>query len=332
MINKKDSPVPLPGLIDLQVNGFQQIDFNHPSLQTQDVQRACRLLANEAVVGFLPTLVTNDYAQIERSIQTILAADDSIGAKILGIHLEGPFISPIDGARGAHDLKWVRKPDFDWIRRINDQTGGKIRLLTCSPEWDDSARFIESVCREGIKVAIGHTFASHRQISEAVDAGASLSTHLGNGIPTQLPRHPNPIWSQLADERLWASLIGDALHLPPEVFRTILKIKQDKAFLISDSTQFTGMKPGRYRSLIGGDVILTENSRLYMHGNENLLAGSAMSLRKMIDVIASTCSMDFNDVWKLGSIRPWQYLGYPDSPPMITTTLNTPEQPNDRKI
>jgi len=299
----------LPGLIDLQVNGHGGIDFNDPSLRVEDVQHVCQLLKTEGVVGFLPTLITNDYDSIEARAKTILSADPMAGADILGLHLEGPFISPQDGARGAHDPQWIRKPDLDWIRHLHDLTDGRIRILTVSPEWQDSARFVEEVCRLGIRVAIGHTLASYEQILEAVDAGASLSTHLGNGLPATLPRHPNPLWSQLPEDRLWASLIGDGFHLPAEVFKTILKIKGDRAFLVSDSTQFAGMKPGRYRTLIGGDVMLTDSSRLYMCENERLLAGSAMSLRQIIDKMVSTGWMDFLDAWELGSVRPWKYLG-----------------------
>ena len=302
-----------PGLVDLQVNGFGGIDFNSPSLQAADAEKVCRLLRSEGVVAFLPTLITNDFSRIESLAKTILAAecsaDDSTGARILGLHLEGPFISPHDGARGAHPLEWVCKPDFDQLRRLHDKLDGRIRILTCSPEWDGSPQFIEAVCKLGIRVALGHTMASHKQITEAIDAGASLSTHLGNAIPAMLPRHPNPIWSQLSDDRLWASLIGDGFHLPSEVLKTMLKVKGRQAFLVSDSTQFAGMKPGRYQTLIGGDVVLTKSGRLSMSHDERLLAGSAMSLRRMIETLALTDWLSFSDAWELGSVRPWQYLG-----------------------
>lgn len=322
MMIQSEKPTSLPGLVDLQVNGFGGVDFNNPALRPDEVRNVCRLLKTEGMVAFLPTLITNDLVLIEQQAKTILSVDDPTGAAILGLHLEGPFISPLDGARGAHAPEWVRKPDFDWLRRLHDRTDGRIRLLTCSPEWKDSSRFIESVCRLGIRVAIGHTVASHEQIMEAVEAGASLSTHLGNGLPAMLPRHPNPIWSQLSEDRLWASLIGDGFHLPPEVFQTFLKVKKNRAFLISDSTQFAGMKPGRYRSLIGGDVVLTPSSRLYMHHDERLLAGSAMSLRNMIDVIVSAGLMDFVEAWELGSVRPWEYLGETGPLPSVDPSLH----------
>jgi N-acetylglucosamine-6-phosphate deacetylase len=318
---KFDMPLKRPGLVDLQVNGFCGVDFNGLSLEKRDVERVCRLLKTEGVVGFLPTLVTNDPTAIESLASTILDADDSSGAKILGLHLEGPFISVQEGARGAHALQWIRPPDIDWIRHIHDRTDGRIRLLTCSPEWSGSAAFIEAVCRLGIRVAIGHTMASDEHIREAVCAGATLSTHLGNGIPATLPRYPNPIWSQLSEDRLWASVIGDGFHLPREVFSTILKIKGDKALLVSDSTQFAGMEPGRYRTLIGGNVMLTETAKLYMCEDERLLAGSAMSLRQEVETLVFSGWMDMKSAWELASIRPWQFLG--ETAPLPTIEIST---------
>ncbi|MDR3196466.1 MAG: hypothetical protein LBU34_01240 [Planctomycetaceae bacterium] len=299
----------LPGLVDLQVNGFAGIDFNSPTLQTEEVEEACRLLYAEGVVGFLPTLVTNDFEVIESLARTILAADDSSGAAILGLHLEGPFISPVSGARGAHNVKWICAPDIERIRRIQNIFQNKIKLLTFSPDWQGSAKFVEEVCKLGIRVAIGHTTATQEEIISAADAGATLSTHLGNGIPELLARHPNPIWAQLAEDRLWVSLIGDGFHLSRDIFQTIIKVKRNKVFLVSDSTMFAGMKPGRYQSTIGGDVLLTAEGRLSMAENENLMAGSAMSLRMMIESLVRNGWLNFEEAWELGSIRPRRYLG-----------------------
>lgn len=307
----------LPGLVDLQVNGFAGIDFNRPELRTEDVETLCRRLPDEKVVAFLPTLITNDPVVVERLAKTIFRAENSTGAKILGLHLEGPFISPKPGVRGAHPEEWVRPPDFDWIRRMHDVSQGRIELLTLSPEWDGSAALIESVCELGIRVAIGHTSASPEQIADAVRAGATLSTHLGNGISADLPRHPNPIWSQLAEDRLWVSLIGDGFHLSREFFKTVLKVKGRKAFLVSDGTEFTGMEPGRYESPIGGQVVLTPEGKLHLADDERLMAGSAMSLRRMIGTIYRNGWLSFDEAWQLGSVRPWNYLGRAGSPETV---------------
>lgn len=298
----------LPGLVDLQVNGFHGVDFNEESLHVENVERVCKFLLEEGVCGFLPTLITNAPEVIESLAETILSANDSGGAKILGLHLEGPFISPKDGHRGAHPKNHVAPPDFDWICKLNDSCEGRIRIITFSPEWPGAGKFTEQICGLGIKAAIGHTDANQEQISEAVAAGASLSTHIGNGIAAMLPRHPNPIWSQLAEKKLWCSLIGDGFHLPREVFETILELKYPKAFLVSDCTKFTGMPPGRYESPIGGEVVLEPNGRLHLANDENLLAGSAISLRNMIEKLTDSGYMSFEKAWELGSIRPMEFL------------------------
>lgn len=326
--NKMETSQRRPGLVDLQVNGFAGVDFNRETLRPEGVAEVARLLREQGVVAFLPTLITNDPVVVERLITIIFSLEGSPeGAAIPGVHLEGPFISPQAGARGAHPAEWVWAPDFDWVRRMHDLSGGRIKLLTFSPEWDGSARFVESVCALGIRVAIGHTLADRAQIAEAVEAGATLSTHLGNGIPAMLARHPNPIWSQLAEDRLWASLIGDGFHLPREVFETFLKTKGEKAFLVSDSTEFAGMRPGRYQSPIGGDVVLTPEGKLHLAENEALMAGSAMSLRQMIDTLSRQGWLSFDQAWELGSIRPWRYLG--ETRPLETVEVILPANQED---
>ena len=298
----------MPGLVDLQVNGFAGIDFNAAALTVDEVQQACAALHRESVESFLPTLITNDSAIIERNLRTILQADGHDQAKILGIHLEGPFLSPLAGVRGAHPPQWIKPPDLDWVKRMHEIADGTIRILTMSPEWEGSVRFIESVVSLGIRVAIGHTAATPQQIADAAKAGASLSTHLGNGIPAVLPRHPNPIWSQLAESDLWASAIGDGFHLSKEVFTVFHQVKKGRFFLVSDSTQFAGMPPGRYQTHIGGDVILTPDGKLHLAENESLFAGAAMSLKRMIETLVLGGFLSHEEAWHLGSVAPLEYL------------------------
>jgi len=298
-------------LVDLQVNGFAGVDFNTPGLTVGDVREVGRKLYAEGIVAYLPTLVTNAPDVTEALADVILSVSKSNHeAEILGLHLEGPFISPHDGARGAHSLEWVRPPDVEWLRRFQDRCGGRVRIVTFSPECDGATRFAEAAIALGIRVAIGHTLATQKQIADAVDAGASMSTHLGNAIPAMLPRHPNPIWSQLADDRLSVSLVGDGFHVPREFFQSVLKIKGENAFLVSDCTRYAGMEPGRYHQPnIGGDVVLTPEGRLYMKSDERLLAGSAFSLRRMVDTLIVEGWISREEAWEMGSVRPLKYLG-----------------------
>ena len=299
------------GLVDLQVNGYAGVDFNAPSLTAGDVRATSRRLFAEGIAAYLPTLVTNDLAAMERLADIILSAAEphqQDEAQILGLHLEGPFISPHDGARGAHSKQWVRPPDADWLHKIHERTNGRVRIMTLSPEWENAASYIAAARSLNIRVAIGHTLATHAQIADAINAGATLSTHLGNAIPPMLPRHPNPIWSQLADDRLHASLVADGFHLPQEFFQTVLKVKKEKAFIVSDCTQFAGMPPGRYTSPIGGEVVLTPEGRLHLASDERLLAGSAFSLRRMVDFLVASRWLRHEEALEMASARPLEFL------------------------
>ena len=220
-----------PGLTDLQVNGYAGLDFNAPYLTTDRVARLTRALWQEGVTSYLPTVITNSDEAIVaslRAIATARAADPLLAATIAGIHLEGPFISPEDGPRGAHDRAWVCPPDWARFARWQGAAGGGIRLVTLSPEWPEAPSFIARCTASGVVVAIGHTAATPAQIDAAVAAGARLSTHFGNGAHPLLPRHPNYLWSQLAHDTLAATLIGDPWHLPDAVLRVVMRVKGER--------------------------------------------------------------------------------------------------------
>jgi N-acetylglucosamine-6-phosphate deacetylase len=199
------------------------------------------------------------------------------------------------------------------LERWQELAGGRIRLLTLSPEWSDSDRLVARACELGMRVAIGHTLATTEQIAGAVAAGATLSTHLGNGIPAMLPRHPNPMWDQLAQPELWASVIADGFHLPRSVFDVFHQVKGERLFLVSDCTEFAGLPPGRYTSPIGGEVVLTEEGRLHIADNSQLLAGSALSLRQIVDKIVQNGWLTLEQAYDMASIHPWRFLG--EEPP-----------------
>ena len=160
-------------------------------------------------------------------------------------HVEGPYISPEDGPRGAHPARWVRPPDLEEFHRFQEAARGNIRLVTLSPEWPDATRFIEALTREGVVASIGHTRATSDEIAAAVSAGATLSTHIGNGAHATLPRHPNYIWDQLAEDRLAASFIVDGIHLAPAFLKVALRAKGlERAILVTDAVMPAGCAPG----------------------------------------------------------------------------------------
>ncbi|WP_246354279.1 N-acetylglucosamine-6-phosphate deacetylase [Paenibacillus phytohabitans] len=305
-----------PGLVDLQVNGSFGIDFNTLPLRMEDVSGITRLLQAGGVTSYCPTLITNSSAAIGEAAAAFAAAvrsDPAAAAGIAGIHLEGPFLSPEDGPRGAHPAEHICPPDWEAFVRWQDAAEGLIRIITISPEWPEAPSFITRCSDAGVIVSIGHTAASPAQIREAIAAGARMSTHLGNGTHLSLPRHPNYLLEQLAADELWGCMIADGFHLPPSLLKLILRMKCEQAILVSDAVSLSGMPPGHYRLHIGGEVVLTEEGRLHLAGNPGLLAGSAMQLAEQVAGLACSGLAGLDEAWNCASLHPAGLLGLPQA-------------------
>lgn len=302
-----------PGLVDLQVNGFAGLDLNDGKVSEDAVTGLTKALSSVGVTTFLPTLVTADEATIETGLRTIAAAvarDPAVARAVAGIHLEGPFISPEDGPRGAHPAAHVRPPDWELFERWQ-AAGGRIKIVTLSPEWPGALEFIARCRARGVIAAIGHTAATPEQIRAAVAAGARLSTHLGNGAHATLPRHPNYLWEQLAADELWASVIADGFHLPDAVLKVVLRVKGERALLVSDAVALAGLPPGEYASPIGERVVLTPEGRLHLAADPRLLAGSARPLVAGVAHLAGSGLTSLACAWAMASTRPAALLDIP---------------------
>ncbi|MFD0670072.1 N-acetylglucosamine-6-phosphate deacetylase [Cohnella sp. GCM10027633] len=301
------------GWIDLQVNGCNGGDFNGDRTDAEDLVTATRYLWSKGVTRYLPTVITGSFERMDRAMRTIALAcerEPDIGASIGGIHMEGPYISDITGPRGAHSVVHVRKPDIREFDVMQKSAGGRIALVTLAPELEGAEAFIRHAHRSGVIVSIGHSSANADQIAAAATAGATMSTHLGNGSHLTLPRHPNYIWDQLADDRLYAGLIADGHHLPTATLKTMLRAKGDKAFLVSDCVDLAGLPPGVYGSEIGGQVVLREDGRLYMQDNPGILAGSASTLETGIRILVGTLGYSLADAVALVTERPAEAMGW----------------------
>jgi N-acetylglucosamine-6-phosphate deacetylase len=239
--------------------------------------------------------------------------DEQSRWSIEGLHIEGPFISPEDGPRGAHPKEYVRPPVWDLMQRWQEAAEGLIKIVTLSPEWEGSNLFIEQCAKHNIIVSIGHTRATHQQIQDAVLAGATLSTHLGNGMHPLVVRHPNYLWSQLANDALSPSIIADGFHLPAEVIKVFLKVKNEKIFLVSDSVSLAGMPAGDYDLHIGGQVTLTKEGKLHLRNNPSIFAGSASNLRQGITFLLNNNLTTLSAAWEMASIRPQKILHLSDN-------------------
>jgi len=260
-----------PGFLDLQVNGYGGRDFNlggsdEASGERHELGPLFDALARSGTALFCPTVITNSAARICAALSHLaraLDADPSWARRVPGIHLEGPYFSAEDGPRGAHPLEHVRDPSWDEFRRFQDAAGGRIKLCTLAPERAGALPFIEKLVEAGVAVALGHTAASPEVLRDAGRAGARLSTHLGNGSHALLPRHPNYIWEQLANDDLYATVIADGEHLPASVVKCFARIKgAERLALVSDAVALGGLPPGlydggRHEVLPSGRVVLT---------------------------------------------------------------------------
>lgn len=300
-----------PGLIDLQINGYAGIDFNTFPIEESGFLKVIDAQVQEGVTSFFPTIITNSSESILALLQNINVLCEQnpvIEDFVQGIHLEGPFLSPKDGARGAHARSYITAPDWDLFQRFREASNGRIKMVTISPEWNHAPAFTKKCVEEKIVVAVGHTVASPEQIRAVIDAGATMSTHLGNGAPLMLPRNANMIFEQLASDKLAASLIADGFHLPDSFLKIVMKIKQDKAILVSDSTMFAGMDPGTYDAHIGGKVVLDEHKKLSMFSNGKLLAGAAVSLLDCVNHLLQRELADLKRAWSMASLNPQRLM------------------------
>jgi N-acetylglucosamine-6-phosphate deacetylase len=300
-----------PGLIDIQINGYDGVDFNDPNTGAEQIAAAARKLWRTGVTAFCPTIITDSFDHISKCISNLIRTVDKspeFARAMIGIHVEGPFISPEDGPRGAHPKRHTRAPDWDEFQRWQDAARGRIRIVTLSPEWPGAIEFIEHAAATGVVVAIGHTAADPTQIADAARAGAKLSTHLGNGSHAKIDRHPNYIWEQLANDDLWASFIVDGHHLPPSVVKCFLRSKSvARGILVTDAISAAGKPAGRYR-LGSVEVEVTPERRVNLPGTP-YLAGSVLEMHEAIAKTVQYSDATLDDALRMASANPAELLG-----------------------
>lgn len=310
-----DLPLLWPGLVDLQVNGYRDHDINSEDLDRGTVAALVAAQHAAGTTSFCPTLVTASEPALLHALDVLRGAreaDPAVAAAIPCIHVEGPYLSALDGARGAHDPALMRDPSVDELARWQAASGGAVGIVTLAPERPGAVAFIRAATRDGVLIALGHCVASPDQVRAAVQAGARLSTHLGNGTPLVQPRHPNHIWAQLAEDRLVASFIADGHHLPVDTLTVMLRAKGfGAAVLVSDSTALAGMPPGRYATPVGGDVEVEPDGRLRLAGG-TALAGSGSCLRECVWWLATRTEVSLSIAVELASTRPADLLGRAD--------------------
>ncbi|MCF6297019.1 MAG: N-acetylglucosamine-6-phosphate deacetylase [Flavobacteriaceae bacterium] len=298
-----------PGLIDHQVNGYLSHSFVGDSLDATQVKKITDSFWKKGITTFLPTLTTESNEVLLRNFKILneILEDEYLAQSIPGFHLEGPYISPVDGFRGAHNQAYIRNPNWQEFEAWYHASGNRIIEVTIAPELEGAMNFIKRCTENNIKVAIGHSNASTAQINEAVSLGASISTHLGNGCANTIHRHHNPIWPQLSEDKLYASLIVDGFHLTKEEVRTFYKVKgPDKTILVSDITRWAGMPPGTY-SDFGKEVVVTEKGAIMMP-KENVLAGASFLINRGIENIIKYTGCSLQEAIDMSTKNPAKAL------------------------
>lgn len=328
-------PFVAPGLFDIQVNGYHGLWFCSAALTVAETIRIVEALVQCGIARCFPTLITCSFDAMLHGLQTICqAAEESLLVRdvVRGFHLEGPYISPEDGPRGAHPRQHVRPADFDEFQRWQQAAHGSIRLVTIAPEAHGSLEFIRRAVQSGVRVSLGHTGAAGPLITAAVDAGATLSTHLGNGCASLLPRHDNVLWPQLADDRLTASVIADGWHLPQPVLQSFLKCKTlERLLLTCDVSGFGGCPPGVYDS--GNvQVEVLDDGRIVVAGQRQYLAGSGATTGDCVAQLIDTCGLPLADAWDLAAEKPAALFAEPlcrlhAGQQATLTVFHLPEQP-----
>jgi N-acetylglucosamine-6-phosphate deacetylase len=301
----------VPGFFDIQVNGLAGRSFAESDLTMEDVEHIARAVLQTGCTRFLPTVVTADLESLRRQVSVLAEAIERmplIGAMCPGIHVEGPFINPEDGPRGAHRRQYVRDPSIADYDRLQAAARGRIVLLTLAPERPGALDLIRHMASKGVVVALGHHRADDRTLEEAISAGARMCTHLGNGSDAVLPRLANHIWRQLGDDRLWASFIADGHHLPPATLRCMLRAKGPaRSVLVTDAIELTGLPPGRYMRR-GVEAELTKDGKVVLVGTP-YLAGSAATMPQLIEHAVRDAGLGFAEAVRLATLQPETLMG-----------------------
>lgn len=298
-----------PAYFDLQINGGHGIGFTSAELTVDRVRQVVANCHRHGIAALCPTVVTNSYEVLYHSLSVLrMAADQADLARALPcIHLEGPYIAAEDGPRGAHPRAFVRPPDEQEFLRLQDASCGRIGLLTLAPELDGALPFIENRVKQNVVVSIGHSNASPRQIRDAVNAGARLSTHLGNGCARTLPRHENLLWEQLAADELSASLITDGFHLPWSLVRCFIRMKgAQRIILTSDASEMAGLSPGRYGQWAQEVEVLPEG-KIVLCG-QGVLAGSWAFTDLCLSRLVQQQFVTVSDAIDMASVNPRRLL------------------------
>lgn len=301
------------GYFDIQVNGYGGVDFNQDSLSANDLHQACQLLRDHGVDGILATIITEKPAEMESRIRRLsaLREKDPLAEKMIcGLHIEGPFLNPGDGYRGAHPAEAICQADRDMAARFVEAGGGLVRVFTLAPEQDPGCRVTRYLREQDVVVSAGHTNASLDQLRAAIDAGLGMFTHLGNGCPMNLPRHDNIIQRALfLRDQLWLCFIADGVHIPFHALRNYLDLVMEsgRCLVTTDAMAAAGLGPGTHR--IGRWTVAVKDDLAAWAPDGSHLLGSAMSMVRAVRNLTENVGLTQHMADLLTCVRPREVLG-----------------------
>lgn len=298
--------------VDLQINGYGGVDFNAPGLTVEKVEAVTERLEADGTCGYLPTIVTGNPETTIETLRVIAAARKKSARcerNVLGVHLEGPFISAEPGAVGTHPIEWVAKPSMDLFGRFQDACGGLVRLVTVAAEIPGMPEFVKQLSAQGVVVSLGHQMAaSPDDIRPCIDAGAKAFTHLGNGIPNMIPRHNNIIFTALAEDRASVMFIPDGHHLPDTMLKVYTRaVPLKRLIAVSDAQYPAGMPPGEY-DVCGAHARLEPNGLLW-NPSRNCLVGATTPMAAMMRLLQDRIGLSSDECIAIGRDNPRSLIG-----------------------
>lgn len=294
----------IPGLIDLHVHGMQGSDVMDatPAALTTISQA----LAKEGTTAFLATTMTAAVAHIEKTLLAVreYRARPQQGATMLGVHLEGPFISTKKA--GAQEAAHILSPNIKQLAAWQTLSGNAIRLVTLAPELQDSGTLIDYLKQHHMIAAMGHSDATYAETLTAIQQGCNYVTHLFNAMRGVHQREPGMVTAALLSKHIWTELIVDGVHLHPAIVDLILTTKgKEKMILITDAMRATCLADGAYE--LGGQQVQVKENKATL--SDGTLAGSVLKMPVAIKNMLAYTQCDFLDAVKMATENPAQALG-----------------------